>query len=110
MIDLWEDIGPWSKSSNPERVKFTYMLPNTLPRQYVEVASDATLLEIFRENRRSKMLTLYVLDKKDGPIPSISLTSQITSEIVDVQNLQQDSHIQGVDELQAFSLTSNHFL
>ncbi|KAK1278007.1 hypothetical protein QJS04_geneDACA023879 [Acorus gramineus] len=54
MIDLWEDIGPWSKSSNPERVTFTYMLPNTLPRQYIEVASDAKLLEIFRENRRLK--------------------------------------------------------
>ncbi|KAK1275864.1 hypothetical protein QJS04_geneDACA009917 [Acorus gramineus] len=75
MIDLWEDIGPWSKSSNLEHVKFTYMLPNTLPRQYVEVASDATLLEIFRENQRSKKLTLYVLDKKDGPTPIISLTS-----------------------------------
>ncbi|KAK1317202.1 hypothetical protein QJS10_CPA05g01518 [Acorus calamus] len=43
---------------------------------------------------------LYVLDKKDGPAPSISLTTQITSEIVDVQNLQQDSHTHGVDELQ----------
>ncbi|KAK1317203.1 hypothetical protein QJS10_CPA05g01517 [Acorus calamus] len=52
MIDLWEDIVLWSKSSNPERVKFAYMLPNTLPRQYVEVANDAILLEIFRENRR----------------------------------------------------------
>ncbi|KAK1294820.1 hypothetical protein QJS10_CPA16g00867 [Acorus calamus] len=50
MIDLWEDIGPWSRSTNPTQVTFTYMLPNVLPRQYVEIGSDAKLLEIFFQN------------------------------------------------------------
>ncbi|KAK1313209.1 hypothetical protein QJS10_CPA06g01544 [Acorus calamus] len=27
LLDLWEDIGPWSKSSNPRHFSFTYMVP-----------------------------------------------------------------------------------
>ncbi|KAK1318673.1 hypothetical protein QJS10_CPB04g01531 [Acorus calamus] len=107
MIDLWEDIGPWSKTSNPARVTFTYMLPNILPSQYVEVSSDAKLLEIFRENQRTKKFTLYVVESKDdAPSLSISRTpsSHIDFEGCDIQNIQQETDgvvddLQIIDEL-----------
>ncbi|KAK1299330.1 hypothetical protein QJS10_CPB14g00665 [Acorus calamus] len=101
MIDLWEDIGPWSRSTNPARVTFTYMLPNVLLRQYVEIGSDAKLLEIFFQNRRTKKFTLYVVHPKDvAPAPSIShaTTSYIDFEGVDMQDFQQEIQC-AVDEL-----------
>ncbi|KAK1268815.1 hypothetical protein QJS04_geneDACA008314 [Acorus gramineus] len=69
MIDLWEEIGPWANSFNPRPVRFSYMLPNSLPRQYVEVDSDVKLMQLFNENRGSKKFTLYVINNEE-PTPS----------------------------------------
>ncbi|KAK1296189.1 hypothetical protein QJS10_CPB15g01512 [Acorus calamus] len=96
LIDLREDIGPWSKTSNPRQVTFTYMLPNIIPRQFVDVTTDARLLEIFRENDRTKKFTLYVVEKEDvvAPVPTDAVSCQIDEN--ENLNLYADS---GIEEL-----------
>ncbi|KAK1292815.1 hypothetical protein QJS10_CPB17g01211 [Acorus calamus] len=99
LIDLWEDIGPWSKSSNPQRVTFTYMVPNSMPRQYVEITDDSKLLQIFKENRRTKRFTLYVVQNEDTATSQSTLPiSQIASERGDNEVLQQV--LDDVDDLE----------
>ncbi|KAK1303607.1 hypothetical protein QJS10_CPB11g01190 [Acorus calamus] len=44
MIDLWEDIGPWTNSTKSRPVRFTY----------IEVDNDAKLLQIFKENKKKE--------------------------------------------------------
>ncbi|KAK1305848.1 hypothetical protein QJS10_CPA10g01279 [Acorus calamus] len=76
------------------------MLPNILPRLYVEASSDAKLLEIFTENQRTKKFTLYVVESKDdAPSLSISHTpsSHIDFEGCDIQNIQEETD-EGIPE------------
>ncbi|KAK1266738.1 hypothetical protein QJS04_geneDACA014619 [Acorus gramineus] len=70
MIDLWEDIGPWANSTKSRLVRFTYVLPNSLPREYIEVDNYAKLLQIFKENKKSKKFTLYVIANEEEIRPS----------------------------------------
>ncbi|KAK1300795.1 hypothetical protein QJS10_CPB13g01202 [Acorus calamus] len=97
LLDLWEDIGPWSKSSNPRRFSFTYMVPKSMLIQYIHVSTDAKLTQVFEQNKRTKNFTLYVVENEDvapsiSPLPS----SQIASERGDNEQQVLDE----VDELE----------
>ncbi|KAK1307132.1 hypothetical protein QJS10_CPA10g01263 [Acorus calamus] len=99
LIDLWDDIGPWSKSSNPQHVSFTYMVPNSMPKQYIEINIDSRLLQIFKENNRTKRFTLYVVQKEDAALSISHMpTSEIASERGDNEVLQQVTD--NVDDLE----------
>ncbi|KAK1265302.1 hypothetical protein QJS04_geneDACA015710 [Acorus gramineus] len=107
MIDLWEDIGPWANSTNARPVKFTYMIPNSLPRKYIVIDNDAKLLQIFKENKRSKKFILYVIDNEDEVEPSSAAPNSVAaSEVVSQTVVGDQRPIESI--VQACSPVVNH--
>ncbi|KAK1316217.1 hypothetical protein QJS10_CPA05g01999 [Acorus calamus] len=90
MIDLWEDIGPWANSTKPRPVRFTYMIPNSLPRKYVEVDNDVKLLQLFSQNREGKKFTLYVINNEDEDEPR---PSTITSSLIAANQIEEECQV-----------------
>ncbi|KAK1308841.1 hypothetical protein QJS10_CPA09g01141 [Acorus calamus] len=107
MIDLWEDIRPWTNSTNARLVKFTYMIPNSLPREYIVVNNDAKLLQIFKKNRRNKKFILYVIDNEDEVEPSSAASNSVAaSELVSQIVVGDQRSTKSI--VQAYSSVVNH--
>ncbi|KAK1312853.1 hypothetical protein QJS10_CPA07g00547 [Acorus calamus] len=72
------------------------MIPNSLPREYVEVDNDVKLLQLFSQNRKYKKFTLYVINNEDedepGPstaTPSLMAANQTEEECQVVREINE---------------------